>query len=222
MMNLWFYTLLIVALVVLLGATLYARFAPRSRSKSLHHAPVRVRFPAAVISAAPLDEESDLDFGQIFRHAIDLEEEPLAAPLPAIPSQPEDRVATEYLDELQEAAAGLALLMRSTAPWKAEPVVYAPDDAEFPAEEVGTLDGVVSESEEPVQVPAPAQGIINTSPIAPKRDLHLLGELVCQQFVQIDEGLDDLEALISSIELSLSAWSETPSVETGIDWEAAA
>lgn len=232
-MNHWVYTLLIVALVVLLGVTLYARFAHRSRSKSLHHAPVRVRFPATVISAASRDDADDLDFGQIFRHAVD-QPEPLA--LPALPSRPEDRAATEYLDELQEAAAGLALLMRSAAPWKADPVVYAPEAADHatvetiapastavsdvaalaPTSEVAPEDAIATEplAKEEIESPAP--------PIE-RRELIVLGEQVCLQFTQIDEGLDDLEALISSIEASLSAWSETPTpVHTEVSWGAAA
>ncbi len=236
-MNLWVYTLLIVALVVLLGVTLYARFAHRSRSKSLHHAPVRIRFPATVISAAPRDDEDDLDFGQIFRHATDSSDEPDPLPLPAIPNQPEDRAATEYLDELQEAAAGLALLMRSAAPWKAEPVVYAPEveddatmgnvapastafsdvDALAPKAEIASEAMIAEEviTADEIESPAP--------PPIERRELIMLGEEVCLQFTQIDEGLDDLEALISSIEASLSAWSETPSSEAPeVTWGAAA
>lgn len=237
-MNLWVYTLLIVSLVVLLGVTLYARFAHRSRSKSLHHAPVRVRFPATVISAAPSDAEDDLDFGQIFRHATEATEQPktLDLPLPTLPSQPEDRAATEYLDELQEAAAGLALLMRSAAPWKADPVVYAPE-----AEDDSTIQDVASASIEvaaiealaPQAEVAPGEDIAREvlvadeigSPAPPieRRELIMLGEQVCLQFTQIDEGLDDLEALISSIEASLSAWSESPTPEHAeVAWGAAA
>lgn len=235
-MNHWVYTLLIVALVVLLGVTLYARFAHRSRSKSLHHAPVRVRFPATVISAAPRDDEDDLDFGQIFRHVTDSANEPDTIPIAALPSQPEDRAAAEYLDELQEAAAGLAQLMRSAAPWKADPVVYAPEAAnDAPLENSPLAGPVVSDIEafaapelaDPEKALAPeaqaANEIESPAPPIERRELIVLGEQVCLQFTQIDEGLDDLEALISSIEASLNAWSETPSIEnTPVAWEAAA
>jgi hypothetical protein len=244
-MNLWVYTLLIVALVVLLGVTLYARFAHRSRSKSLHHAPVRVRFPSTVISAAPDDAEDDLDFGQIFRHATEATEateataqtEPLELPLPALPSQPEDRAATEYLDELQEAAAGLALLMRSAAPWKAEPVVYAPEGAEdspiqntaVGSNELATIEPLAPQAaitldEDITSRVQVRDEVLSPAPPIERRELIVLGEQVCLQFTQIDEGLDDLEALISSIEASLSAWSESPGIEDSeaAAWDAAA
>ena len=51
-MNTWGYLILIAALLLLAAAMLYARFASRSREKSLHHSPVELMFPYDTISAA--------------------------------------------------------------------------------------------------------------------------------------------------------------------------
>lgn len=126
-MNTWGYLLSIAALLLLAGAMLYARFASRSRAKSLHHPPVDWSPSLAASSAAPVLEERLPETSaaeavlRVESHVTSAKEE----------SPVRDRV---YLDELQEAAAGLAMLMRSSPVARAEPVVFAPETED--AEEV--------------------------------------------------------------------------------------
>jgi hypothetical protein len=63
-MNTWGYLLLIAALLLLAGVMLYARFASRSREKSLHHPPVDWEFSPMVISSAPALTE-EIPMGQV-------------------------------------------------------------------------------------------------------------------------------------------------------------
>ncbi len=143
-MNTWGYLLSIAALLLLAGAMLYARFASRSRAKSLHHPPVDWSPSLAASSADPVLEERLPETSaaeavlRVESHMTSAKEE----------SPVRDRV---YLDELQEAAAGLAMLMRSSPVARAEPVVFAPEteDAEEVGEEAEALVEAIAESEEP-------------------------------------------------------------------------
>ena len=136
-MNTWGYLLLIAALLLLAGVMLYARFASRSREKSLHHPPVDWEFSPMVISSAPaLTEEIPL----VSSEASETAAGPtlrLERPFAAATTEPSrDR---DYMDDLQEAAAGLAKLMRSSPVARVEPVVFAPEEVvaeEVVAEEV--------------------------------------------------------------------------------------
>jgi hypothetical protein len=126
-MNTWGYLLLIAALLLLAGVMLYARFASRSREKSLHHPPVDWEFSPMVISSAPaLTEEIPL----VSSEASETAAGPtlrLERPFAAATTEPSrDR---DYMDDLQEAAAGLAKLMRSSPVARVEPVVFAPEEA---------------------------------------------------------------------------------------------
>lgn len=148
-MNTWGYLILIAALLLLAAAMLYARFASRSREKSLHHSPVELMFPADSISAArSLENETgriDLPRG---KKAPEIKVDRVAPP-----SITKDEVKDEtkmresdYFDDLQEAAAGLAMLMRSSPVGRTEPVIYAPEEVEAEVEiEVET--GIVIEAE---------------------------------------------------------------------------
>lgn len=136
-MNTWGYLLLIAALLLLAGVMLYARFASRSREKSLHHPPVDWEFSPMVISSAPsLTEEVALVSSEA--------SEPAAGPTlrlerPFAAATTEPSRDRDYMDDLQEAAAGLAKLMRSSPVARVEPVVFAPEEAvaeEVVAEEV--------------------------------------------------------------------------------------
>lgn len=129
-MNIWVYLILIAALLFLAAIMLYARFATRSREKSLHHSPIELMFPSETISAARLADDTgriDVSGGGKKTH----------------PEIKVDRVAprdgdevgakkreSEYFDELQEAAAGLAMLMRSSPVGRTEPVIFAPEEME--------------------------------------------------------------------------------------------
>lgn len=127
----------------------------------------------------------------------------------------------EYLDELQEAAAGLAMLMRSSPVSEArDPVVFAPDaegdessNAPIPTGEESTEEPVIEEpaaevetEEEAISEVAVSAGEASTEPADEKhsRILALLGDEVSEQFTRIDSGLNDLEDLVNRIESSLA------------------
>lgn len=127
----------------------------------------------------------------------------------------------EYLDELQEAAAGLAMLMRSSPVSEArDPVVFAPDaegdessTAPIPTGEESTEEPVIEEpaaevetEEEAISEVAVSAGEVSTEPADEKhsRILALLGDEVSEQFTRIDSGLNDLEDLVNRIESSLA------------------
>lgn len=127
----------------------------------------------------------------------------------------------EYLDELQEAAAGLAMLMRSSPVSEArDPVVFAPDaegdessNAPIPTGEESTEEPVIEEpaaevetEEEAISEVAVSAGEVSTEPADEKhsRILALLGDEVSEQFTRIDSGLNDLEDLVNRIESSLA------------------
>ncbi len=127
----------------------------------------------------------------------------------------------EYLDELQEAAAGLAMLMRSSPVSEArDPVVFAPDaegdtssNAPIPTGEESTEEPVIEEpaaevetEEEAISEVAVSAGEASTEPADEKhsRILALLGDEVSEKFTRIDSGLNDLEDLVNRIESSLA------------------
>lgn len=225
-MNTWGYLFPIAVLLLLAGAMLYARFASRSREKSLHHPPVEWSFPTETISIAPPEEaaqetpEEREPLLRLDRHVMPAEDK----------SSARDRV---YLDELQEAAAGLAKLMRSSPVARTEPVVFAPVLAEEEIEESRAVEppvvdeaiGTMPEAEEfpeaellPVEeVGAPevteeAIGWFEPEPreeslSRPKTLRELLGETVAEQFERIDEELDALETLVLGIETGFASLS---------------
>jgi hypothetical protein len=126
-MNTWGYLLLIAALLLLAGVMLYARFASRSREKSLHHPPVDWEFSPMVISSAPpLTEEVPLVSSEASEPAA---EPTLRLERPFVAATTEPSRDRDYMDDLQEAAAGLAKLMRSSPVARVEPVVFAPEEA---------------------------------------------------------------------------------------------
>ena len=127
----------------------------------------------------------------------------------------------EYLDELQEAAAGLAMLMRSSPVSEArDPVVFAPDaegdessTAPIPTGEESTEEPVIEEpaaevekEEEAISEVAVSAGEASTEPADEKhsRILALLGDEVSEKFTRIDSGLNGLEDLVNRIESSLA------------------
>jgi hypothetical protein len=144
-MNTWGYLLLIAALLLLAGVMLYARFASRSREKSLHHPPVDWEFSPMVISSAPsLTEEVALVSSEASEPAAGPTLR-LERPFATTTEPSRDR---DYMDDLQEAAAGLAKLMRSSPVARVEPVVFAPEEVvaeEVVAEEVVAEEVVAEE-----------------------------------------------------------------------------
>ncbi|MEM9283231.1 MAG: hypothetical protein AAGA96_15520 [Verrucomicrobiota bacterium] len=207
-------------LVILAAWMLYARFISRSREKSLHHAPLEhigleyteVSFEDDSDSKSKLIEEDGASF------------EVRAQIISEVDSRPESSEEEEYLDDLQEAAAGLADLMRSSpVNHRAEPTVYEPGEAAqeetessnlqkdsdadeslktFAEEAEGESSSKVVEEnsgirESEVEVAATVQRV--SEEVTP-----LLGEEVVDQFHRIDDGLDALEALVFSIESGIA------------------
>lgn len=221
-MNSWGYLILILALLAIAGIMLYARFASRSREKSLHHPPGEI--DAVPEITAPVAEVSE---------PVPDDTIPAESPveLPAAPEISAKRIAAgeeatedgEYLDELQEAAAGLAMLMRSSPVVdRTEPVVFAPEaeaevEAEAVAEEAeGAIEsevGVSREGENRWECPNAEAAIAEAAPEEPEEEVEpvveedkiaiVLGEEIRAQFGEIDSGLDALEDLVASIETQL-------------------
>ena len=98
----------------------------------------------------------------------------------------------EYLDDLQDAAAGLARLMHCSESSQA-------NVREAPADNDEELDSQMAECLSPKEGEAPSENV-------PETQVILIGE-VAEQIGRIDTELDALEALVSSIEDSLEAFS---------------
>lgn len=145
-MNTWGYLISIAALLLLAGVMLYARFASRSKGKSLHHPPVEWGLSHGAASQAPLAEKKRQEASSALSVGAVLKIETACK----VAGETRDR---DYLDELQEAAAGLAKLMRSSPVARTEPVVYAPlSEAlpEDPASGEDELDSVMADLEDVV------------------------------------------------------------------------
>ena len=186
-MNTWAYLILIAALLLLAATMLYARFASRSREKSLHHSPVELMFPYDTISAArPLENETGkIDLPRSGRKIGP--EIKIDRVMPAVSGDEGTGEAkkreSDYFDELQEAAAGLAMLMRSSPAGRTEPVIYAPEEAEA---EVATESG--EEIDEPVSE----------------------DEALVEEVADIVEPVPGAETLVEEVETLVQA--EAPSV----------
>ena len=234
------YLILIGALLALAAWMLYARFAARSRENSLHRGPAEAS--GKDYTEANSEDEAE---STVIREeqALAVEEvkdidpvgtRPVGAEIVAVEETPEKKREGEYFDELQEAAAGLAVLMRSSpVSSRATPVVFAPEeesgtvnltDAVIDAEETIATSAMVSE---PI---APKSGVVAdesneeelTQPTGgkeveviseeievslPESDIRvLLGDQVGDQFERIDSGLDALEELVLSIESGMTAF----------------
>ncbi len=161
------YLLLICVLAVLAGLMLFARFSGARARKSLHHAPVAVgtfsvaadgsgpisvALPGGVAgepAAAVLEIRSDRPEATETPESLGQDSEPrlhigtkqdVSASSKEVSSGQEGSSEKSYLDELQEAAAGLAMLMRSSPSVRTEPVLF---EAE-PEPEVETEPEIVS------------------------------------------------------------------------------
>lgn len=172
-METWSYLILIAALFALVALMLYAKFSSRSRGKLLHHSPADISLESFDRGRSHSGDPDYDDLSEdLFQEKDTLlqEDRKSISPLTVEPAQPELKAASnedesadedhrkeeEYLDELQEAAAGLAMLMRSSPVQdRTAPVVFAPD------EEDASVEAVVEDSptvetpqEETIVIPA--------------------------------------------------------------------
>lgn len=224
-MTSWGYLILIVALLGLAGVMLYARFASRSREKSLHHAPVDWVFTDEVISSATVSGESSQVGGDVSREPIadtateeasPMEEELL--PVPRIHVGPvgaeasvENRRERDYIDELQEAAAGLAMLMRSSPVSRPEPVVFAP-------EEPSLSPAVVAELSEAPAVEETVEEALQeeVSPETPSEVVEFVVEEAAVLSVA-EEGVESVEEIVQVAEEAAEVTVEVEETATVVD-----
>lgn len=211
-MDTWGYLILIAALAIVAALMLYARFASRSREKSVHHAPAERERPRELREEQQEEEASELA-GPVSGFEGDDEPRIVAEPITSHANEEEE----EYLDELQEAAAGLAMLMRSSpVSNRTNPVVFAPEEEErlkeaaVETEEVAGTESVESVSA-PVEESPMEEVVVQEGESVAGNDtrvfsvLEYLGSEVSEQIDRIDSGLDDLENLVVSIEECLAS-----------------
>lgn len=180
------YLILITALLMLAAAMVYGKMARRSKSKEVkHHSFDSISFESSTISSPPSSEDGEL--------SIDLQDQ-VDESLEVRLKKPDDSLAAddggEFLDDLQDAAAGLARLMHSSETDRAITTVGSVDPS-----------GVQDQNE------TPAEPVDETVEIINKVE-SVLGEEVVDQIGRIDSELDALEELVASIEESLEAFSE--------------
>jgi hypothetical protein len=202
------YTLVIAALLLLACLMLYARFAGRAIGKSLHHAPVQGSWPAAEVSDAPSalplspGSESDgrreegISVPKVFEDGPPVVRlDPLALD-GAESSGGDQSLKKAYLDELQEAAAGLAMLMRSSPAARTSPVLFDPSSEE-------TVDGG-----EALGLGVSVEGLELLEAVAEEacEDLALVSEV---------ESTDEAELAESSEEFLAGVEGETPEFFVG-------
>lgn len=226
-MNNWVYLILIAVLAILAVVMLYSRFAARSREKSFHHSPARIVFSAESISVAPLDEHGAAAIpiaGEDVFSLPQIKPEPVEEPAPEnLRAERAKNPESDYLDELQEAAAGLALLMRSSPVGRVAPVIFAPDGSKNPVVLEAPVEAVdEAVLGEPVNldemfVPASEGPGLASDPaeerIVPVREV--LGEFVLEIVDRIDLELEALESLVVGIEMSLLALNGPGNFEEG-------
>ncbi|MDF1738280.1 MAG: hypothetical protein P1U86_03895 [Verrucomicrobiales bacterium] len=162
------FTILIPALLILSAALigmLYARFVFRSRENSEEIDLVDIDMAMSSVSVAePVEDRSEADDTQ---RVPFLDARPAMAPVLEVASAEEkvsevsDDDEAEYFNELQEAAAGLAALMRSSPVGKSSPVVYAPDDLEEDVVAEVIRDESVRE-DEPREILIPVSELVST------------------------------------------------------------
>lgn len=221
-MDTWGYFIAIAFLLLLAGVMLYARFSSRANAKALHHqAPGEWNFHPERIRTAPINPVHPATTPQA-------EEAPLRIdrPVPVADGAPHGE--KDYLDELQEAAAGLARLMRSSPVSRTEPVVYEPQEEAAREEnreeivealadsDLTALSGMVeaaplvTESPEaapmvPIGLPATETLVSDEEDLLPEMPVEvrtresLLGEAVWEKLGKIDAALESLDDLVSSL-----------------------
>ena len=164
------YMIVIGALLALTAWMLYARFAARSRENSLHHGPDAASVndytePIAEgeVESTVIGEEQALVFEEV--KDIDLVgTRPVGAGIVAVEETPEKKREGDYFDELEEAAAGLAVLMRSSpVSSRATPVVFAPEEESKKVDLTDAVTDAVTDAEETL-----SNSVMVSEPLAPK------------------------------------------------------
>lgn len=147
------YAILIFAILLIVGAMLYARFFARSRKNSFED-PVAAADSDLREGVSPMAERTEDSPGlkrkdehlfvlppesggtesavepSGFHHTAMGSETVVELPeVVAKPNQRKDSEESEYFDDLQDAAAGLAMLMRSSPVSRTSPVIFAPEEA---------------------------------------------------------------------------------------------
>lgn len=213
-MNNWVYLILIAVLAILAVVMLYSRFAARSREKSFHHAPARIVFSSETISMAPTSRLENLPVSASGEEGLsipetkvdfhgDCEEEPSRVEMPKCPE-------SDYLDELQEAAAGLALLMRSSPVGRVAPVVFAPEEHLEKEELDPVVAPVVEQTADKLaleEIAGPvAESEVSSPEVVEEKEISvrdILGEKVIEIVDRIDLELEVLERLVAGLEAGL-------------------
>ena len=218
-MTTWGYFIVIAALGLLACLMLYARLRARSSEKSIHHKPADDLVADELPVVEKVVEQTEvLTIPAVPRAASDAGEDLPDLELSPIVSERKDREhqkESDYIDELQEAAAGLAMLMRSSPVSRAQPVVFAPDDVEAEEEEEPKPVAEESPETQPEEIAVSGDsGVLPeeideaeiaevAAPVTSIRDL--LGDEVGDRIESIDAGLDALESLVVSIEDGLAS-----------------
>ena len=183
-METWSYLILIAALFALVALMLYAKFSSRSRGKLLHHSPADISLESFDRGGAHSGDPDYDDLSEdLFQEKDTLlqEDRKSISPLSVEPAQPELKAASnedesvdedhrkeeEYLDELQEAAAGLAMLMRSSPVQdRTAPVVFAPEEDDASAEEViDEAPAAEAPQEETIVIPVIDSEVLPVEPV---------------------------------------------------------
>ena len=205
------YLILITALLLVVAAifTIWTRLRSASQ-KDLRQDPGPISFePSAISTAYEHEQEAEGDFPQ------DEGEIRLGVTGSADSAESGN---SEYLDDLQDAAAGLARLMHSSHSNRVA-VAMAEEDAGLVSgdrtEDVEQLDSVEDEAPVPEEIPEKDEEGVSHNQIE-----AVLGEEVVDQIEQIDSELDALEELVASIEQSLEAFSVLDSDTEAADGEA--
>lgn len=213
------YLILIVALCGVAGLLLYARFASRSRENSL---PEEAWTPP-VGQAIGIREALEVP-STVVAESEPVVEPPVEESVPVAVEAKRDGDSarsggrdgeSEYLDDLQEAAAGLAMLMRSSpVAERTKPVVFEPaaedcvvDDAAARADEEVVAEETMSELVEkapPVATVDERLSAEDDSLPSTRTLAEILGAEVTERFAVIDHGLDELEELVAGIESSFA------------------
>ncbi len=165
------YLILITALLLFAAAMIYFRMSRRSRSKESEKDTLdSISFESAAISISDTGDLEAFD-----DHAEVDSQESVEIRFKKTATEAYDK--SEYLDDLEDAAAGLARLMHSS---ESERTII-PDEVTEEHEDETSDAATVVES--------------------------VLGEDVIEQIDRIDSELDALEELVASIEESLEAFS---------------
>lgn len=233
-MNTWGYIVLIAALALLAGFMVYVRLRMRAKEKSLHHTPVESQISMVADENVPdiraAETEPTAEAEAVIDDAVQTEDvsprevEVIATPVSEKKADPSRKEESDYIDELQEAAAGLAALMRSSPVSRTQPVVFAPEEEDVENQELGIAEVQGEISEEVLETPVDGdvearevevvvseevpkveeEELVETEEASETTLSEILGEEISGQFDLIDDGLNALEDLVVGLESSLA------------------